>query len=93
MALVGTECVKLRAENETLRRNASALYRTARREVGRKDAEIAALREEVRGLRAGGGGQGQGQQQVGGHGGQAGQGHQHYQQQHQQQQQYHHRQR
>lgn len=51
VSLVGTECVKLRAENETLRRNASALYRTAKREVGRKDGEIAALREENRDLR------------------------------------------
>lgn len=47
-ALVGTECVKLRAENEALRRNASSLYRTAKRELGRKDAEIAGLREQVR---------------------------------------------
>jgi predicted nucleic acid-binding Zn-ribbon protein len=34
-------------ENETLRRNMGTLYRTAKSELGRKDAEIDRLREQL----------------------------------------------
>jgi hypothetical protein len=34
-------------ENETLRRNMGTLYRTAKSELGRKDAEIDRLREKL----------------------------------------------
>jgi molecular chaperone GrpE (heat shock protein) len=37
----------LEKENETLRRNMGTLYRTAKSEVGRKDAEIDRLREQL----------------------------------------------
>jgi hypothetical protein len=37
----------LEKENETLRRNMGTLYRTAKSELGRKDAEIDRLREQL----------------------------------------------
>jgi hypothetical protein len=39
--------VLLEKENETLRRNMGTLYRTAKSELGRKDAEIDRLREQL----------------------------------------------
>jgi len=63
-ALVGKECVSLRKENEVLRVNNSSLYNTAKRELGRKYAELVSLREQVRALgkqlQGGGGGGGGG---------------------------------
>jgi hypothetical protein len=44
---VSTQVVKLRTENEALRRNISVLYNTAKAEMARKDAEITALRLEA----------------------------------------------
>jgi molecular chaperone GrpE (heat shock protein) len=37
----------LEKENETLRRNMGTLYRTAKSELGRKDAEIDRLRKQL----------------------------------------------
>ena len=42
------QSVQLRKENEVLRRNISALYNTAKNELGRRDTEIADLRRQVR---------------------------------------------
>eukprot|EP00591_Stephanopyxis_turris_P001907 CAMPEP_0195522896 /NCGR_PEP_ID=MMETSP0794_2-20130614/21508_1 /TAXON_ID=515487 /ORGANISM="Stephanopyxis turris, Strain CCMP 815" /LENGTH=124 /DNA_ID=CAMNT_0040652761 /DNA_START=56 /DNA_END=430 /DNA_ORIENTATION=- len=41
---------KLTKENETIRRNISILYRTAKTELARKDREIEALRDKCGGL-------------------------------------------
>jgi sugar (pentulose or hexulose) kinase len=41
------DLVSVREQNGTLRRNISSLYRTAKVELARKDAEIASLRQQM----------------------------------------------
>lgn len=41
------ELVKLKQENETLKRNMGTLFRTARAEIKRKDAKIESLMEQL----------------------------------------------
>lgn len=53
-ALVGKECVTLRKENDVLRVNISSLYKTAKRELERKETEVIKLREQVQSWQGGG---------------------------------------
>ena len=41
------EVIALKEENETLKRNMGVLFRTAKREIQRKDAEIEALHQTI----------------------------------------------